>query len=119
MASYFLAAYNVIEDKLCKFNMDALKVAVEHYEERLSSRGGDTVWLRDHLLRGVQGPALDAPVYRNQLADDYLKVLKEDGLFYFAQCHTPHFGVRDLLCPIKKTSVSGNILHSSLSRSTL
>ncbi|KAL8820697.1 MAG: hypothetical protein Q9191_007462 [Dirinaria sp. TL-2023a] len=83
IASYFLAACAIVEDGLT-IDRGEFKFAVEHWEDRLRSQGGDRSWLQQNLLHGIDGPDLDAPCFRNEVASEYLKVLDQQGLIYFA-----------------------------------
>lgn len=83
VASYFLAAEVLIAENSL-LDQGELKLAVEHWEERLVTKGGTSSWLLSNLLKGVRDPDQDAPCYRNDSASEYLRVLEEEGLFYFA-----------------------------------
>ena len=83
IASYFLAAFSLVELTL-EVDIDEFKFAVEYWEARLVQKGCTRLWLQRHLLRGMVGPDLEAPCYRNDTASQYLRCLEEEGLLSFA-----------------------------------
>jgi len=79
--SYLLSAYSIVNSRIrsCRYDFSRFQFAVQHWESRLFEMGGQDVWNNAVWLRNIDGPIFRPPTSRNDIADEYLRVLATEG----------------------------------------
>ena len=76
--SYFLSAYNLVEQHI-RVAQEEVRFAVQHWENRLRDVGCGNQWITNRWAENISTVDQDVVFHRNETADRYLKALDKLG----------------------------------------